>query len=167
MGLIPGSGRSPGGGNGNPLQYSCLENSMDREAWWATVHGVIKSGTRLKQLSMHASQEDPPLLRSCQRKQVVRWISGLERLERLLVKSNKDFRERIFASLVHFLIMQHLPWYVTVDKYSLKGWVQSLDQEDPLEEGTASHSSFHAWRISWTEEPVRLLSLGSQRVGHD
>ena len=42
---IPGSGRSPGGGNGNPLQYSCLKNSMDREAWWATVHGVTKSQT--------------------------------------------------------------------------------------------------------------------------
>ena len=39
-GLISGSERSPGGGHGNPLQYSCLENSMDREAWWATVHGV-------------------------------------------------------------------------------------------------------------------------------
>ena len=46
-GLIPGSGRSPGEGNGNPLQYSCLENPMDREAWWATVHGVAKSQTRL------------------------------------------------------------------------------------------------------------------------
>ena len=38
-GLIPGSGRSPGGGNGNPVQYSCLENLMDRGAWWAIVHG--------------------------------------------------------------------------------------------------------------------------------
>ena len=46
-GLIPGSGRSPGEGNGNPIQYSCLENSMDWEAWWATVHGVAKSRTRL------------------------------------------------------------------------------------------------------------------------
>ena len=47
LGLIPGSGRSPGEGNGNPLQYSCLENPIDRGAWWATVHGVTKSQTRL------------------------------------------------------------------------------------------------------------------------
>ena len=40
--LIPGSGRSPEEGNGNPLRYSCLENPMDRGAWWATVHGVTK-----------------------------------------------------------------------------------------------------------------------------
>ena len=44
---VPGLGISPGEGNGNPLQYSCLENSMDRETWWATVHGVTKSWTRL------------------------------------------------------------------------------------------------------------------------
>ena len=43
VGLIPGSGRSPEVKNGNPLQYSCLENSMDRGAWWATVHGATKS----------------------------------------------------------------------------------------------------------------------------
>ena len=48
---ILGSGRSPGAGNGNPFQYSCLENSMDREAWWATVHGVTQSRTRMKRLS--------------------------------------------------------------------------------------------------------------------
>ena len=43
VGSIPGSGRSPGEGNGNSLQYSCLENSMDRGTWWATVHGVARS----------------------------------------------------------------------------------------------------------------------------
>ena len=48
---IPGSGRSTGGGNGNPLQYSCLENLMNRGSWWATIHGVTKSWT---QLSKHA-----------------------------------------------------------------------------------------------------------------
>ena len=51
--LIPGLGRSPGGGHGNPLQYSCLENPMDQGAWRATVHRVSKSWTRLKQLSTH------------------------------------------------------------------------------------------------------------------
>ena len=43
MGSIPGWGRSPGGGNGNPIQYSCLGNPMDRGAWWAAVHGIAKS----------------------------------------------------------------------------------------------------------------------------
>ena len=47
LGLISGSGRFPGEGNGNALQYSCLENSVDRGAWRATVHGVTKSWTRL------------------------------------------------------------------------------------------------------------------------
>ena len=46
-GSIPGLGRSPGEGNDNPLQYSCLENSMDGGVWWATVHGVAKSRARL------------------------------------------------------------------------------------------------------------------------
>ena len=54
MGAIPGLGRSPGGRHGNPLQYSCLENPMDRGAWRAIVHGIPKSWTRLKRLSMHA-----------------------------------------------------------------------------------------------------------------
>ena len=51
-GLIPGMGRPPGGGHGNPLQYSCLENPVDRGAWWATVCGVTKNQS---QLSMHAA----------------------------------------------------------------------------------------------------------------
>ena len=57
VGLIPGLGRSSGRGHGNPLQYSCLENPMNRGAWWATVHGVAKSQTGLKQtrLSNHST----------------------------------------------------------------------------------------------------------------
>ena len=46
MDSIPGSGRSPGEGNGNPLQYSCLGNARDRGAWWATVHGATESWTQ-------------------------------------------------------------------------------------------------------------------------
>ena len=53
MGSIPGSGRSPGGGHGNPLRYSCLDNHVERKVWWATVHGVTKSWERLNRLSMH------------------------------------------------------------------------------------------------------------------
>ena len=54
MGSVAGLRRCPGGGNDNPLEYSCLENPMDRGAWWATVHGVVKSLTRLKRLSARA-----------------------------------------------------------------------------------------------------------------
>ena len=54
--LIPGSGRSPEEGQSNPLQYSCLENPMDRGAWRAMVHGVAKSRTRLKRLSKYMTQ---------------------------------------------------------------------------------------------------------------
>jgi len=50
---------------------------------------------------------------------------------------------------------------------TLEMWVQSLGQEDPLEEGMATHSNILAWRIPWTEEPGGLWSIGSQRVGHD
>ena len=63
-GSIPGLGRSPREGHGNPLQYSCLENPMDREGWRATDHGVAKSRTWLKQLSMHGCMG------------VVRWFSA-------------------------------------------------------------------------------------------
>ena len=56
---IPGLGRSSGGRNGNPLQYSCLGNPMDRGAWWAIVHGVAKSQTRLSDLAhMRAATTD-------------------------------------------------------------------------------------------------------------
>ena len=57
MGSIPGLGRSPGEGHGNPLQYSCLENPIDRGAWWATVHRVAKSQTKLKRLSTHTEKQ--------------------------------------------------------------------------------------------------------------
>ena len=59
-GLILRSGRSPGGGHGNPLQYSCLKDPMDRGAWQATVHRVAKSWARLKHLSTHATMHSHP-----------------------------------------------------------------------------------------------------------
>ena len=56
LGSMPGWGRSPGEGNDNPLQYSCLENTMDGGAWWAIVHGVAKSQTRLSDLACTHAQ---------------------------------------------------------------------------------------------------------------
>ena len=58
MDAVSGLGRSPGGGHGNPLQYSCLENPMDKGAWWGMVYAVAKSQTWQKQLSMHGVEEN-------------------------------------------------------------------------------------------------------------
>ena len=125
--MISGLGRSLGEGNGNPLQYSCLENPMDRGAWWATVQGVTKSRTQLSNFT-HLMNKTAI---------------------RLLNKS----------SLVTQTV-NSLPavWEI---------WVQPLGREDPLEKETATHSSIVAWRIPWTEEPGKLQSMVSQRVGHD
>ena len=78
LGSVPGSGRSPGEGNGNPLQYSCLANPMGGGAWWAIVHGVAKSRTRLSDFTctftlsilytavcIHGGGNDNPLQHSC------------------------------------------------------------------------------------------------------
>ena len=71
VGLIPKLGRSPGGELGSPLQYSCLENPMDRGAWWATVHRVAKSRTRLKQLSTQPCREPTIILKTSKGKDQV------------------------------------------------------------------------------------------------
>ena len=80
MGSIPGSGRSPGGGHGNPLQYPCLKNPMDRGAWWAMVHGATKNSDRteatqhkhkLKEIGRALSA----LKGACGTSLVVRWLS--------------------------------------------------------------------------------------------
>ena len=68
-GSIPGTGRSPGGGHGNPLYYSCLENPMDRGAWWAAVHRVTKSQTRLSDFTFtFRRQYDSNIRKPCYRK---------------------------------------------------------------------------------------------------
>ena len=79
LGSIPGSGRSPGEGNGNPLQYSCLENPIDRGSWQATVHGVAKSQTQLSATSLHfkevklsvlKTKKDHVFLKECERDEI-------------------------------------------------------------------------------------------------
>ena len=78
-GSIPGSERSPGGGHGNPVQYSCLENPMDRGAWWVSVHRVPKSRTRQKRLCVRTQGHHNPVLlhltatgRECEAREVGR-----------------------------------------------------------------------------------------------
>ena len=71
---IPGSGKSPGEGHGNPLQYSCLENPMDRGPWCATVQRVAESWTQLKRISTHARRELEP---SCHKEEFTCHMPGL------------------------------------------------------------------------------------------
>ena len=123
LGSIPRSGRSPGGGHGNPLQYSCLENPMDGGAWWATVHRVTKNQTRLSDFTFTFTK-------------AISWTS--------LVAQTVKHLSTMWETRVRAL-----------------GW------EDPLEKEMAIHSSTITWRTPWTEEPGRLQSMGSQRVGHD
>ena len=81
MDSILGSRRSPGGGHGNPLQYSCLENPMDRGAWQATVQRVAKSRTRLKRLRMHTCNGPVSVkreeLKMALQASFLAWVSGL------------------------------------------------------------------------------------------
>ena len=115
LGSVPRWGRSPGEGNGNPLQHSCLDNPMDGGAWRAPVHRVAKSRTRMSTY---------------------------------IVVTNTRYQQFIININTEML-------------------VQSLDQEGPLEEGMATHSSVLAWRIPGTGEPGGLPSLGLHRVRHD
>ena len=73
-GMIPGSEKPPGGGNGNPFQYSCLENSMNKGVWWTMVHGVAKSQARLVAEHTHKSITNPRAgCRSTEKASVMAW----------------------------------------------------------------------------------------------
>ena len=92
LGLIPGSGRSPGEGNGNSLQYSCLENPMDQRAWWATVHGVTKSRTRLTDFMLHTWQVHQSLVPECLTvvAQEPVWLVELNQMRDLWLERTRD-----------------------------------------------------------------------------
>ena len=85
-GSIPGSGRSPGEENGNPLQYSCLENPRDRGAWWAAIYGVAQSQTRLKRLSSSSR-----LVITCLTRSKRLLISWLQSPSAVILKPNLSF----------------------------------------------------------------------------
>ena len=128
-----------GEGNGTPLQYSCLENPMDGGAWYAAVHGVAKSRTRLSDFTFTFSRScigegnGNPLQCSCLEnpRDGGAWSMGLHRV-------GHDWSDLAAAA-------------------ALIG----------LEKAMATHSRTLAWKISWTEELSRLQSMGSLRVEHD
>ena len=128
-----------GEGNGNPVQYSCLENPVDRGAWWAAVHRVAQSQTRPKRFSMHAcigEGNGNPLQCSCLEnpRDGGAWLAAVHGIA------------KSWTRLSDFPFTFHFP---------------------ALEKEMATHSSVLAWRIPGTGEPGGLPSLGSHRVGHD
>ena len=112
-GSVPLSGRSPGGGHGNPLHFSCQGNPMDRGVWWATVHWVAKSRTRLRRLSMHRCK----LL-----ERGIRITVWPDQLERLIVIGNTvgktGLANQCDASLLFFIIhsfnLSNIKWAATI-----------------------------------------------------
>ena len=193
-GYIPGLGRSPGERNGNPLQYSCLENPMDRGAWQATVYGVAKSQTQISnwawapvqvyqsiELSIHQSihlsiywpnnrltDESPS--KYYLNTSLYMWSLSIYLIYPL------DFHIQLYIERAY---KENHRWCTNIDTDILvaqmvknlpamqETQVQSLAWEDPLEKGMATHSSILAWRMPWTEEPGGLQSMGLQRVRHD
>ena len=95
-GLIPGSGRSPGGGHSNPLQYYCLENPMDRGDWWATVHRVTKSWIQRKWLSLHR----------------LMWIFQKYGTNELIYKTEKNYRCRKPFRVIEWKSFSHVQLFV-------------------------------------------------------
>ena len=127
VGSIPGSGRSPVEGNGNPLQYSCLEKPMDREAWWAMAHGVAESQTRLSvrtHTHPHKLQKESGLDMLA----AVWWVTLLE-----------GFYNQF--SMCWFTVYQRLYWTITTLFY----WAPN----QPLYSQGIYHSSSHKKKNSW------------------
>ena len=104
---IPGSGRSPVGEKGNPLQYSCLENPMDRGAWQTTVHRVAKSRRQMKQLSTHTSEGilvTQTIVKACSPKRIIGLLPQSARIALFLLRLfwkelNKDSSVTPFINL--------------------------------------------------------------------
>ena len=136
-GLIPGSGRSPKGGNGNSLQHPCLENSMDTRAWSATVHGITEFDTSNWARRRRQWHPTPVLL------------PGKSHGRRSLVGGQRSLLHEVTKSRTR------------LSDFTLTFHFHALKKE------MATHSSILAWRIPGTGQPAGLPSMGSRRVGHD
>ena len=113
VGSTPGSGRSSGGGNGNPLQYFCLENPMDRGAWQATIHGVAKSQTRLsytehKHLKFHSCCSIWQESQDSEGEKVDLELWGLAEAVGLLSRSGWEHMGSLWGTICHSLAFVHV-----------------------------------------------------------
>ena len=169
----PGSGKAPGGRHGNPLQYSRLENPMYRGAWRVRVHRVKKSWTRLKQHSTRACTHGNSL-KTCSLFPFLQLSLHNNRYCWYSAQFPQIFFYQLYATFAQLLSSGHAYFWAFLVAQTVKNlpamWetqVRFQVWEDPLEMGMATHSNILAWRIPWTEEPGRLQSIGSQRVGHD
>ena len=175
-----GSGRLPGEGNGNPLQRSCPENPVNGGTWWAAVHRVAQSRTRLKRLSMHVcigegngnplqyfGLENPrdrgawwaAIYGVAQSWTRLKWLSSSSVVE-MCCGCVINLCYDISASSLQSWLWSSLVAQ-TVKKPSAKEtWVWSLGEEDLLEKGMTTHSTILAWRIPWTGKPMGCSPWG-------
>ena len=144
LGWIPGLGRFPGERNGNPLQYSCLENPHRPRSLAGYSDEVAKSPKWLSDQTQHT----------------LAWMFVLNVLLGLQVPISSLFS---LGNLITSLVAQMVKCVPTMQETR----VQSLGQGEPLEKEMAAYSSILAWKIPWIEEPGRLQSMRSQRVRHD
>ena len=158
--FIPGLGGSPGGGHSNPLQYSCLENPMDRGEWGATVQRVTKSWTQLKWLSRHA--------------QLTYIIVSVQVCSKLISFIYSCMCVCVCVCVCVYTIIFLFFWalsQVTLEVKNLPanagdvrdtGLIPGLGRSPA--EGMATHSSFLAWTIPWTEHSGMLQSMGCKEL---
>ena len=175
VGSISGSGRSPGRGHGNPLQYSCLENPMDRGTWRATVHGVAKSQTWLSDWACTWSFLWVGLLVATGKTSQVTWDLNCDKLHLNLGVRYSLYPEKAMAPHLQYSCLENPmdrgAWKASVHGVP-EGWTRLSDftftfHFHTLEKEMVTHSSVLAWRIPGTGEPGGLPSMGSPRVGHD
>ena len=220
-GFDPGLGRSPGGGNGHPLQDSCPENPWTEEPrrlqfmesqrvrhGWATNTFTIKETIKcgewkknnrkcpLDDQKSGKDSEEVAKAETCRTRRSyakswmwvyqaqdiayakAQWQNRIwcfhrkKRLARVNKVDEGDYKDFIIDSKCNEKSLddfkQHFPCSSVCNLPAIwETWVLSLGREDPLEEEMATHSSILAWKISWTEEPGGVQSMGSQRARHD
>ena len=160
LGLIPGSERAPGEGNGNPLQYSCLEKSQGQEAWQAIIHGVAKESATTWQLNNNK-------IVTCSFQFFLNYLI-------YLTNTNQMFREGngnpLQPSCLENAMEGGALWAavhgVAKSQTRLSNFTFTFHFH-ALEKEMATHSSALAWRIPGTGEPGGLPSMASHRVEHD